>query len=144
ALGQLGQVEILSDHPLRAEVESKGLQQTLDAWKQVSDVKTHFVRIDYNQGQYELQALQHDGWTGLASPVLRTARTNDRFFVARTAALLIDQDLGLAGTVAAPSPQTDEVNVTLKGGALGVSLGRWVKPDDVFAVARVYQAAAEL
>jgi len=63
---------------------------------------------------------QDDGWTGLASPVLRTARTNDRFFVARTAALLIDHDLGLAATIE-PAPQGDELNVTLKGGPLGIS-----------------------
>jgi hypothetical protein len=134
ALGDLATVEVVRAHPRLKEVEANGLQ-ALDAWKDVDDVKTHFVMIDYVNGQYEIQARQHDGYTGQASPVVRTDRTLDRQFVARTAALLVGKDFGLVGTVTPTDGQT--ARVTLKGGGLGVALDRWIKKDDVFALVQV-------
>lgn len=145
ALGAMGQVEVIdlgtvpADRrpPLWQEVESKGLQAGLDGRARgASDLKTHFLFIDYTEGQYEVQARQYDGLTGMASATVRRERTPDREFVARTAALLVDRDFGLVGTIVeAPAP--DRARVVFKGGQLGVPLDRWVKKDDVFALSQV-------
>jgi tetratricopeptide (TPR) repeat protein len=135
ALGDLATVEVVRTHPRLKEVEANGLEKALDAWKDVDGVKTHFVMIDYVNGQYEIQARQHDGYTGQSSPVVRTDHTLDRQFVARTAALLVGKDFGLVGTVTGVDGQT--ARVTLKGSGLGVALDRWIKKDDVFALVQI-------
>ena len=58
ALGPMGQVEVqdmsnpegLEKSPLLQEVETKGLQQGLDGWHEVSDAKVHFVFVDFVDG----------------------------------------------------------------------------------------------
>ena len=70
---------------------------SLDGWTERSAVKTHFVLIDYSGGQYVIQARQYDGLTGQPSPVVRRDQTRDREFVAKLAALLVEQDFGMAG-----------------------------------------------
>jgi hypothetical protein len=135
--GKLANVKILRTHPLLGEVRTRGLQQALDGWDDLSGVQTHFVLIDFVNGRYEIQARQHDGTTGLSSPVVRRDATSDRRLVARRAALLIDQDFGLVGTVI--PGEDDKVRVALQGGTLGVPLKRWIKSGDVFAVARITQ-----
>src|SRR5947209_5838874 len=75
SLADLARVEVLDTHPLLKDIETKGLQAALDSWKEVSPRKTHFVLIDFKSGQYEIQARQHDGLTGLASPVPPRAKT---------------------------------------------------------------------
>src|SRR5262249_44146524 len=90
ALGNLGQVEVVTrsalvkqlkteEAPLAPElrqslertlrlleeVDGKGLQQALDEWKEVSQTKTHFVLLNVVDGQYEIQARQFDGLSGL-------------------------------------------------------------------------------
>src|SRR5438128_1552164 len=47
ACGELAAVEVVRQHPRLKEVQEKGLQQALDGWKDLSDVKTHFVLVDY-------------------------------------------------------------------------------------------------
>jgi tetratricopeptide (TPR) repeat protein len=143
ALGDLAHVQVTDQHPLLKEAETRGLQPALEAWPEVSEQKTHFVLIDYVDGQYEIQAGQHDGLTGLASPVARRARTPDRQLVARLAALMIDRDFGMVGTID-PNIKETEVNVTLKGAALGVPLDHWVAKDDVFAIAQVIKGSKGL
>jgi hypothetical protein len=135
ALGKLANVTILRTHPRLAEVRSRGLQQALDGWTDLSGVKTHFVLIDYRDGRYELQARQHDGISGLASPVVRRDATSDRRLVARKAALLVDYDFGLVGTVARGAD--GKAQLAIWGGDLGVPLGRWLRDGDVFTVARI-------
>lgn len=143
ALGELATVEVVTTHPLLDAIKTQGLQAALGGWKSVTGVTTQFVLIDYNRGQYKIQTMQHDGFTGLPSPVLRQTETTDRLIVARAAALLIDQDLGVAGTME-PKPAGDEVNITLKGGALGVPMNRWLNKNDVLAVARLHRVGQEL
>jgi hypothetical protein len=138
ALGDLAQVEVRSDQPLPKDVASKGLQ-ALDDDTNLSHQKIHFVLINFDNGRYEIEARQHDGFTGLSSPVVRYASTSDRQLVARSAALLINQDFGPAGTVEVDRLDGDKVDVTLKGGALGVPLDRWLKKDQVFAVSQIYR-----
>jgi len=140
--GKLANVKILRTHPLLAAVRTKGLQQTLDGWDDLSPIKTHFVLIDFVSGRYEIQARQHDGVTGLSSPVVRRDTTSDALLVALKAALLVDRDFGLAGTVV--RGENDKVRVALQGGGLGVPLHHWLKAGDVFAVARVTSAGDRL
>jgi hypothetical protein len=146
ALGSMGQVEVLDQDrvpmdqwpALWKEVETKGLQRGLDGpGKGTFDTKTHFVRVDYVDGQYEIEARQYDGLTGLASPVVRRERTPDRQFVARTAALLVDRDFGLVGTIQTAS-DPHRVQVAFKGGKLQTPLERWVEKGDVFALVQVH------
>jgi hypothetical protein len=136
ALGDLARVRVVQEHPHLAEVLDKGLQQALDGWRERSGIKTHFVLVDFASDNYELQARQHDGLTGLASPVVRRDRTRDRDFVARAAALLVAEDFGVVGTVQLPA-EPAVVKIDLKGGKLGVPLGRWVKKGEVFALVQV-------
>jgi hypothetical protein len=138
ALGDLGDVKVVREHPKLREVLQSGLQAALDGWKERSSIKTHFVLVRYNGFEYEIQARQHDGVTGQASlftgQVVRTERTRDRDFVARTAALLVARDFGLIGTIDGPVDSQEQVRVVLKGGGLGAPLSPWVKVGEVFGV----------
>jgi hypothetical protein len=144
ALGDLAVVEVTREHPRLKEVLRGGLQQALDAWKDVDGVKTHFVLIDYVNGGYEIQTRQHDGLTGQASAVVRRTLLpdSDRELVARTAAIMVGKDFGVVGTVTGDLDLKDEtVRVTLKGSGLGVPLGDWVKPEEVFLLVQVTAGA---
>jgi hypothetical protein len=138
SFGDLVNVEVTREHPRLNEVLQNGLK-SLDNWHERSPVKTHFVMIDYSGVHYEIQARQFDGLPGRPSPEVRRDHTRDREFVAKTAALLIDQDFGLAGTFDVWPPeekpgQDKPVVVHLKGAGLGASLDRWIKKGDVFSV----------
>ncbi|MBI1918371.1 MAG: hypothetical protein HYS12_27080 [Planctomycetes bacterium] len=136
AFGELAEVTVADEHPLLAQVRQFGLKKVLDDWLDLDGIKTHFVLVDFAGGQYEVRARQHDGLTGQASPVVRVDRTTDRQFVARLAALLVDRDFGLVGTVPAGADPKD-VRVEIKGGQLGVLLGPWLQKDDLLLVAPI-------
>lgn len=142
ALSDMARVEVVRDHPRLKEVEEKGLE-ALDGWKELSEIKTHFVLIDFISGSYEVRARQHDGLTGQASPIVRRERVADRRFVARMALLLIDLDFGLVGTVT-DKGDGQTVRIEIKGGKLGVSLERWVRKGEVFALVQINQGSAGL
>lgn len=145
AFGELVKVTVIRDHPLLAEVRSKGLRQVLDGWRFVSDLKTHFVLLDFKNGQYELQARQHDGQTGIASPEVRQTQVGDRHLVARTAALMVERDFGVLATLPALGnnpPQGQELTITLKGGRLSPTLGGLVREGHVFLLTQISQTAA--
>jgi hypothetical protein len=134
ALRDMGRVTVTETHPRLADVLARGLR-SLDGWKDRNDQKTHFVLIDYTGVHYEIQARQYDGAIGRASPVVRYDHTRDRDFVAKAAALLIKQDFGVLGTVQAqPEGPKEQVKIELRGGGRG-DMTRWVKKDDVFALA---------
>jgi len=69
--------------PLWRDAEAKGLAG-LEVVPDLNGVKTHFLRVDFGECQYELQARQRDGLTGMLSP-LRRNRTPDRALVTRLA-----------------------------------------------------------
>jgi hypothetical protein len=140
ALGDLALVTVVQKHPRLEAVETEGLDRALNGWKEISETKTHFVLIDFVNGRYEVQARQFDGLTGLPSPVVRRKVTADRRLVARTAALLLDLDFGLVGTVT--KVKDNDVAVTLKGGGLGAPIDRWLKKGDVFAIAEIASRGA--
>src|SRR5438067_1118494 len=83
--GPLARVEVVRVHRLLKDIRARGLQ-ALDDWGELSGFKTHFVLVDYADGCYRLQARQHDGMTGMASPVIRRDQTPEPRLVARTAA----------------------------------------------------------
>ena len=140
--GKLANVEVLRSHPLLREVRAKGLLAALDGWDELSERKTHFLFIDFVDGHYELQARQHDGLSGLNSPVVRRDRISDRRLVAPRAAKLVDRDFGLSGTVIEAGKE--EVKLAIRGGGLGISLDRWLKAGDVFALSRLRQQGDKL
>ena len=125
ALGDLARVSVTTKPVKPAELKPR------------SQYKTHFVYIDLARTAYTIQTRQYDGLTGLSSPVMRRGRTRDPAYVARTAALLIEQDLGLLGTVETEPDKQGLVSVRLKGGGLDVDFGKWVKKGEVFALVRV-------
>src|SRR5262249_49909211 len=55
--GKLATVDVVRAPPLLKDVRAKGLQ-ALDGWEELSDFKTHFVLIDYADGQYRINARQ--------------------------------------------------------------------------------------
>src|SRR5262249_6536562 len=72
---------------------------SLESPRVMAPAKTQLVRIDFVDGQYQVQARQLDGQTNLASP-WRHERTPDRVLVARLVGKLIAQDFGIIGTIA--------------------------------------------
>lgn len=153
-LGSLGQVEVVEEHPLLKEVAERGLQAALDGMEKSktatpAPLKTHFVLVDVVDNQYEVQAGQHDGLTGLSTPQVRKGRTDDRQFVAKLAALLIDRDFGVLGTVTRKL-EGQQVEVALRGAQLLPAAdpdkkeepSRWVKKGDILAVAQVTKVGA--
>lgn len=143
ALAPLGNVEVVdlaelprdAWDPLWQQFEDKGFP-ALDASRDLTGTKTHFLRLEYRDGQYHLESRQHDGFSGLASPVVRRQTVRAPEMVGRTAGLMIHRDFGLSGTVEATAAPREELTVTVRGGQLG-PLDRFVKVGDVFAVSEV-------
>src|SRR5947209_4984455 len=59
----MSQPEVLANEPLIREVAARGLQKGLDGPQPLGTAKTHFVFVDFDNGQYEITARQHDGLT---------------------------------------------------------------------------------
>jgi tetratricopeptide (TPR) repeat protein len=140
AYDDIARVKVELDHPRRKEIERVGLGKALDSWKEHYPdktpfvPKTHFVLISYAHSTYEVQTRQHDGLTGLPSPVVRRQTTHDPAFVARIAGLLVQKDFGLHGKVESAPDADDMVKVHMRGAGPGVDLSRWVKKNEVFAL----------
>lgn len=147
ALGGMADVEVSDLHKVAPDqwqkwwrdVDAKGLAAIETVSTDATGDKTHFLRIDFRNGHYELQSRQIDVSTGLVSP-LRSEQTDDRAFVARLAGLMLAYDFGIVGTV---DGQGDSVAVSFKGGALSPALNRWIKKGDVFALAKMTVAAGQ-
>ncbi|MFO0846316.1 MAG: hypothetical protein U0797_28730 [Gemmataceae bacterium] len=137
ALGAAARVEVTDSHPELANIRRHGLQRALDGYRERSGEHTHFVLIDFSGTHYRVQSRLHDGVIGLPSPVVRSTRTDDREYVAREAAFLLERDLGLLGTVETGPDAAGVVRVSLKAGGLGVDLSRWVRKGEVFRLVRV-------
>jgi len=141
ALGALGTVEVVDLRsidrakwePLWKQVDEKGLE-SLSTFNEIGGGKTHFMRIEYANGHYDLQARQVDGTAGLASPIVRKARTHARAFVSRLAGLMIGQDFGLIATLEPGAGQN--IFMRIKGSGLG-PVDKWLKKGDVFAVSQI-------
>ena len=144
-LGAAGAVEVidLADpdlprdrwEPLWQQFDDKGFA-ALESPRDLTGTKTHFLRVEYRDGAYHLEARQYDGFTGLASPQVRAQSVRGAEQVGRAAGILLDRDFGLGGTVEPLPGRKDEVRVVLRGGSLG-PVGKLVAAGDVFAVAAV-------
>ncbi|MBX9624722.1 MAG: hypothetical protein K2X82_13025 [Gemmataceae bacterium] len=143
AVGPLGTVEVvdLDDlpadrrDPVVGDFAQKGFA-ALDAPRDLTGVKTHFLKVEVRDGAYHLRARQHDGFTGLASPVVRKQTVPAPELVGRAAGLMIDRDFGLAGTV---EPGKEGVaTVRFRAAGLG-PVGRHVAAEDILAISRITQ-----
>jgi hypothetical protein len=135
SLGDLAKIETFRTHALLKEVLAQGMGY-LDQVRTLDSVKTHFVTIDHANGMYRIQARQHDGYTSLNSQLRDEATTDDRKFVGRRAALLVERDFGLLGTVVEfPSAQT--ARIQFKGATAETPLENLIKKNDVFALAQI-------
>lgn len=105
-------------------------------FRPLTGVKTHFLRVSFTGNAYKLESRQHDGYTGLASPVVRAAETRDHQVVGRLAGMMIEKDFGPSGVIEKVPNQPDVVTVRFHGGTLP-GFDRYVKPGDVFAVATI-------
>ncbi len=137
-LGSAASVEIntTGKHPLLNEILQRGWT-ALDNQQPAEASKTHFLIVDYVDGQYEIQARQIDGSTGMVS-VLRRERTPDRQWVPRLAALTVAQDFGVIGTLEEKETIGKSVRLKIKGSALESQAVR-VAPGDIFALALIRQ-----
>ena len=138
AFGNLARVEVVRNHPLLNAIRVKGLQPVLGEWSELSDWQTVFVLVDFVDGRYRIVMGQHDGWTGLSSPVVRQQALGNGSSVAATVVHMIHTDFAFDGTVGQVA--INRVEVVLKGGALK----SWVKKGDVFAVSRMTQEGPTL
>ncbi len=141
-LGSLGTVEVIDlanaeliRKPLWQQFEDKGFA-ALDAPRDLTGTKTHFLRIEYRDGRFYLQSRQYDGFTGLSSPLVRSEVVRAPAQVGRAAGLMLDRDFGLVGTVEPNPAKPDEAKVLLRSAALG-AVSKHVKAGDVFALAAV-------
>lgn len=141
ALGDMATVEVVQNpsDPMFQDVLARGLDRALvDGGKLGNDPKkTHFVFISFDKGHYEIQARQLDGYTGLASPIVRQIRIpwEKQAQVARTASRMVASDFGLVGTLS--DPKGENVTVVIKAGLLAPSLERWIQKGDIFRVAEI-------
>ncbi|MFO0964360.1 MAG: hypothetical protein U0793_02060 [Gemmataceae bacterium] len=133
ALGKLGKVQVTRTHRLLADIEAEGLGPVLERWDELNETRTCFVLLEYAAGRCTLSVRQHDGWTGLATPLARQARINDLGRIASVAVELIRSDFGLVGTV---QEAGDIVDLSVRGGEL-TDVSRWLQEGQVFAVCKV-------
>lgn len=120
--------------PLWTEFAAKGWAALdADPRRELSGVKTHVLTLDYKDGAFLLESRQHDGFTGLASPLVRKQQVRSAEMVGRAAGLMLEPDFGPTGTVEIEEGNTDTVKLVFRGHAIG-SPERFVKIGDVFAV----------
>jgi hypothetical protein len=113
------------------------LENAFEGHHQIRAYKAHFVLIEYEDGMFIIRARQLDGPTGLSSPLVREARTRDHELVARTAALLIERDFGIVGTVLPQSSNVGEVSVALQAGTRQAPMNEWLSKGDVLSISRI-------
>lgn len=151
-LGELGRVE-LSELPTTFDDKSDPLLKrfaekgwpALEAieFRKLTGVKTHFLRVSFANGLYRLESRQHDGSTGLVSPLVRTTDTPTSETVGRLAGMMVARDFGPVGTIEKIPNEPTAVKVRFRGGAIG-GLERYVKPGDVFAVAVIQEQSVRV
>ena len=142
-IAQLGTVDVIDLADLPADKRDPMWQQFIDtgfaaleASRDLTGVKTHFLRIEYRDGAFHLESRQYDGFTGLVSPFVRRQAARAPELLGRTAGLMLDRDFGIAGTAEGVPGKADEAKVLIRGGELG-PVNRFVKAGDIFAVSQV-------
>jgi hypothetical protein len=107
-----------------------------DPTRELSGDKTHILTVDYKDGVFHLAARQLDGFTGIASPILRKQTCRAADSLGRIAALLVEPDFGPVGTLAPISGDDEHMKVTFRGTALA-NPSKWVKKGDVLVVSAI-------
>jgi tetratricopeptide (TPR) repeat protein len=145
ALGAFGTVEVvdLNETPadqwdvLWTNFDQKGFAALdTDPARDLTGTKTHFVRVEVRDGAFHLETRQYDGFSGLATPVVRRQSTRAPELVGRYAGLMVDRDFGLDGTAEPVAGKPEEAIVRIRGGLIGPP-DRLVKVGDVFAVSQI-------
>jgi len=103
------------------------------AFRKLTGVKTHFLKVQVKDGKYLLESRQHDGSTGLPTPRLRSITVLDLDKLARDAGLMMWHDFGPVGTVEPLPENKTTCLIRFRGGELP-GFERWVRPGDVFGV----------
>ena len=103
-----------------------------EEFRTLTGVKTHFVLLEASNGRYQLSTRQHDGDTGLTSPLVRTRTTADIAKVGRLAGLMVAKDFGPVATVDRVPGDATRATVTFRGGELP-GIAAQVKLGDVLA-----------
>jgi len=111
-----------------------------DEFRTLTGVKTHFVRLEVSDGRYQLTTRQHDGDTGLISPLVRTRATVDVTKVGRLAGLMIAKDFGPVATADRVPGDATRATVTFRGGELP-GFAAQVKVGDVLAFSVIRERA---
>jgi tetratricopeptide (TPR) repeat protein len=130
ALGPLVPVTITETYPNADTLRRDGLEAPLDAVNAVTDRRTGFLRLRYDAGEFVVEYRYIDGYTGLVSPRVVTARTGDRDQLATLAAGLVAHSFAAIGAVG--KVEGDHADLHLFRG-----FGGDVRPGDVFAVSRI-------
>ena len=130
ALGPAVQVTTTETHPNADTLRREGLGAPLDAGNAVTDRRTIFLRLRYDAGEFVVEARDVDGYTGLVSPGVVSARTGDRDQLSTLAAGLVANSFAVVGDVG--KVQGDHAELRLLGG-----FGADVRPGDVFAASRI-------
>lgn len=107
--------------------------------KQINPTKVHLVRLVYVDGEYEVQSRQVDGDTSFVSP-LRKAKTTDRQWITRLAAMQLAQDFGQVGEIVEVNGQT--LRIKLRSAGLGVPETIRMAQGEVMAVTAVRRTAS--
>lgn len=107
--------------------------------KQIHPAKIHLVRLFYVDGEYEVQSRQVDGDTSFISP-LRKAKTTDRQWITRLAAMQLAQDFGQVGEIVEVNGQT--LRIKLRSAGLGVPETIRMAQGEVMAVTAIRRTAS--
>lgn len=107
--------------------------------KQINPIKFHLVRLVYVDGEYEVQSRQVDGDTSFVSP-LRRAKTTDRQWITRLAAMQLAQDFGQVGEIVEVNGQT--LRIKLRSAGLGVPETIRMTQGEVMAVTSIRRTAS--
>ncbi len=114
-----------------------------DPVRELTGIKTHILTVDYLDGVFHLAARQLDGFTGIASPVLRKQTTRSPNMLSRIAALLIEPDFGPVGTITTISGDNETVTVAFRGSAL-IHPSKWIKKGDILVVSVIREITKPL
>jgi hypothetical protein len=132
ALGPLARVDLAASHPLTESIRRDGLDAAIDAHQEVSQRRTWFFTVQFQDGQFRLQGRYFDGLTGLPGPPTRSVTTGDRGRLAHLAARMIAEPFALVGVVAVKGKLVD---LTLYGGQLSDAAD--LRAGAVFAISRL-------
>ncbi len=145
-LGSSALVEVIRFDPSDPKQDPYMKEVVAGGWGALDNVhpitgqKIHLIRLEYQDGEYELQSRQVDGDTGYVSR-LRRARTSDRMWVAREASLMVAKDFGLTASIGQVTGST--VRFRLRAGQHGQAESIRVRDGEIFAICRLYNDARQ-